>query len=138
MADQWDSVKSFLKKAGEDIKRTGEEVADETTRLIEQLRDPQNQEKVRAKLFDLGTWAKQTAHDAAGLAEQALRKVEDSVANATDVVSDKVRGGGQGASNPGTRSSAPKAASPRKKVSTAKTAPAKKTIGKKKKPSPKR
>ena len=121
-----EQVLSFLKKAGEDIKRVGADVKTETERLMEQLRNPETQASARAKLDELGTWAKKTAEDAAGLAETAMLKVEESLSTATDFVSEKVvgakqRGGGAAAKAPSVPRE-PKAG-PRK--------PARKTVGRK-------
>ena len=92
--DEWKvQVMSFLKKAGDDIKRVGDDVKQETTRLMEEMRDPAKQAMAREKLADLGTWAKKAAQDAATIAETAIQKVEDGLAGASDLVSEKVGGG---------------------------------------------
>ena len=80
MADKpWDKqqVVDFLKRTGEELKRTGEEVRREAQRLIDEVRDPETQAKVKEKLADFGTWAKKTAEDAAGMLEGAVKKAED-------------------------------------------------------------
>lgn len=87
-------VLSFLKKAGDDIKRVGDDVKSETTRLMEELKNPEKQEKAREKLEHLGIWAKKTAEGAATMAEAAMKKVEDSLSNATGFVSENVGKGG--------------------------------------------
>lgn len=96
MADnEWKlQVMSFLKKAGDDIKKVGEDVKSETARLMEELKNPEKQEAARAKLADLGVWAKKTAENAAGLAEVAMKKVEDKLSTASDFVSESVAKGG--------------------------------------------
>lgn len=96
MADnEWKTqMMSFLKKAGEDMKRVGQDVKTETARLMEELKNPEKQEAARAKLNELGNWAKKTAENAASMAEVAMKKVEDSLSTATDFVSDKVGQGG--------------------------------------------
>ena len=126
MADK-DQIKaqvlSFLKKAGEDIKRVGADVKTETDKLMEQLRNPDTQAAARAKLEEVGNWAKKTAEDAAVLAETAMLKVEEGLSNATDFVSEKVAAGKKAKPTPRA------AAAP--SVPREPKGPAKKTVGRK-------
>ncbi len=125
MADKpWDKqqVVDFLKRTGEDLKRTGEEVRREAQRLIDEVRDPETQAKVKEKLSGFGTWAKQTAEDAATMLEGAVKKAEDMFAKA----SQSLRGPGEGAAPeaaPPAPPPPPAAAAPRPKR------PASKTVG---------
>jgi len=129
MADKWDKqqVLDFLKRTGEDLKRTGEEVRKEAQRIIDEVRDPETQAKVKEKLSSFGTWAKRTAEDAATMLDGAVKKAEDMFAKA----SERVRGPEEGA--------APAARAPRPKKPAAKKAGrgkakgggSRKTIGKK-------
>src|SRR6266852_428939 len=64
------------------LKRTGEEIQAETQRLVEEVRDPAKQRKVKETLREFGTWAKQTAEEAAEMVETAVKKAETTVAQA--------------------------------------------------------
>lgn len=152
MADkEWKTqVLSFLKKAGDDIKKVGEDVKVETTRLMEEMKDPSKQQAAREKLDHLGTWAKKTAENAATLAESAMKKVEEGLSTATGFVSETVTKGGlrhdtpldtPAAAAPKSESSRPrkatktvgrKATGAGKKKPAASKAPGKKTVGRKK------
>src|SRR6266851_2753302 len=67
---EWDKrLLDFLKRTGEDIKA-------ETQRLVEEVRDPAKQRKVKETLREFGTWAKQTAEEAAEMVETAVKKAE--------------------------------------------------------------
>jgi hypothetical protein len=77
---QWDKqVVDFLKKTGQDLKRTGEEIRAEAQRLIEEVRDPEVQQRLRGKLGEFGGWAKKAAEDAAGMIDTAVKKAESAV-----------------------------------------------------------
>ncbi len=73
MAEAWD------KKVFEFLKKTGEEIKTETQRLIEEVKDPEKQAKIKTGLKDLSVWAKKTAEEAAELVEGAYRKAEETV-----------------------------------------------------------
>lgn len=123
MADKpWDKqqVLDFLKRTGEDLKRTGEEVRREAQRLIDEVRDPETQAKVKERLSGFGTWAKRTAEDAATMLEGAVKKAEDMFAKASQRVRTPGEGGKAQAAPP---APAPAAAAPRPKR------PASKTVG---------
>jgi hypothetical protein len=60
------------------IKRTGEEIKGETQRILEEIRNPENQQKVRDRLNEFGAWAKQTADEAASLVETAVKTAESA------------------------------------------------------------
>lgn len=59
------------------LKRTGEEIRTETQKILEQIRDPENQQKIRDSLNEFGTWAKETAEEATTLVESAVQKAKD-------------------------------------------------------------
>lgn len=137
---QWSQIRDFLKKAGEEMKRVGEDVKNETTRLVDDLRDPEKQQKAKEKLTELGTWAKQNAQNAAALAETAVLKIEEGLSTATDYVSETLSGRGKtGAAEtpaptpPRAKKAAAKKAPARKAAAKKKTAKPAKTIGRKKK-----
>src|SRR5262249_10301584 len=82
---QWDKqVLDFLK-------RTGDEIKSETQKILEDIRAPENQQKIRESLNEFGTWAKQTAEHAAGMLDSALQKAENALNEATDKVLGKPR-----------------------------------------------
>ena len=74
MAEQpWDEkLLDFVKKTGEDLKRTGEEFLGEAQRTLDELRIPENQEKLKARVSELRAWAKSKFIEARGRAEEAL------------------------------------------------------------------
>ena len=124
MADKpWDKqqVVDFLKRTGEDLKRTGEEVRREAQRLIDEVRDPEMQAKVKERLSSFGTWAKQTAEEAATMLEGAVKKAEDVFSKASQRV--RKEGGAPAAPRPkrkakagGSRKPGVGTARPRKKT----------------------
>ena len=67
MAEQaWDQkVTDFLKAAGEELRRTGEELKAETQRLLDEVTDPEMQAKMKERIQQLGQMAKKTAAEAA-------------------------------------------------------------------------
>ncbi len=62
------------------IKRTGEEIKGETQRILEEIRNPENQQKVRDRLNEFGAWAKDTADEAASLVGTAVKTAESAFA----------------------------------------------------------
>jgi hypothetical protein len=74
---QWDArLKSFLKKAQQDMKRAGNDMRVEAERLLKEVKDPERQAKVKAGLKDFGQWARKTAEDVAGLVETGVKAAE--------------------------------------------------------------
>lgn len=92
MADSpWDlKLKAFLKKTGEDFKRFGGEVRVEAQKLMEEVQDPERQEKLRKGLNDVGVWARKTAIDMATMVEGGVKKAEDALTKAGEKVNDFV------------------------------------------------
>lgn len=66
----------LLARASEEFKKTGEELKVEAQRLLGEVRDPANQQKVKEGLRDIGTWAKKAADQAAEAMESAVKKAE--------------------------------------------------------------
>ena len=62
----------FLKTAGEELRRTGEEIKAEAQRLLEEVRDPELQAKLKERIQQLGQAAKKTAADAAAKVQEAF------------------------------------------------------------------
>ena len=70
---QWDDrLLEFVRKTGEDLKRTGEELLGEAQRTFDELRDPTQQERLKARVAELRTWAKSKFIEARERAEEAL------------------------------------------------------------------
>ncbi|HZX43045.1 MAG TPA: transcriptional regulator, partial [Myxococcaceae bacterium] len=70
---QWDDrLLEFVRKTGEDLKRTGEELLGEAQRTLDELRDPAQQERLKARVAELRTWAKSKFLEARERAEEAL------------------------------------------------------------------
>ena len=80
MTDKFDTqqVVAFLRRTGEELRKTGEELRDEAQRLLAEVRDPANQQRVRESLTDLGTWFRRTTGEATDRIEHAVKKAEDS------------------------------------------------------------
>jgi hypothetical protein len=74
MAQQaWDDkLTDFLKAAGEELRRTGEEIKAETQRLLDEVTDPEMQAKMKERIQQLGQMAKQTAVEAAAKVQAAF------------------------------------------------------------------
>jgi hypothetical protein len=74
MAQQaWDEkLTDFLKAAGEELRRTGEELKAETQRLLDEVTDPELQAKMKERIQQLGQMAKQTAAEAAAKVQEAF------------------------------------------------------------------
>jgi hypothetical protein len=74
---QWDfKLKAFLKKTGDDFKRAGAEMKVEAERLMAEAKDPERAKKIKEGLNEVGTWAKKTAEELAGLVETGVKKAE--------------------------------------------------------------
>lgn len=70
---QWDDrLLEFVRKTGEDLKRTGEELLGEAQKTIDELRDPAQAERLKARVAELRTWAKSKFLEARNRAEEAL------------------------------------------------------------------
>ena len=80
MADkQWEAqLTRFLRRAGDDLRKTGEDLRIEAHKLFEQVKDPDNQQKVKENLQDFGVWAKKTAGEAAVKLEGVVQKMEET------------------------------------------------------------
>lgn len=67
---QWD------KRLFDFLKRTSDEIKSETQRIVAEIQDPEKYKQVRENLREFGTWAKQTAEEAAEMVEAAIKKAE--------------------------------------------------------------
>ena len=117
MSDQsWDEqFKQFLRKTGEDFRRTSEEVKAEAQRLLEAAMDPEKQQRVRDRLNELSDWARRSAQGVAGAMADAASKAETAFHSATDKMTgaspaEKVPPAPAGASNAARKPAAKKAA----------------------------
>ncbi len=140
MASPWEQqFKEILQRAGTELRRTGEEMKGEAQRLIEELRDPSRQAKMREQLEELRVWARKASEDATRAVDAAVRKVEGALTQ--EPQSTRKAGGAKGAGEAkAPRSTEPKAAKKTvgkaaKATGAAKAAApapaAKKTVGKK-------
>ena len=86
MSDEsWDEqFKQFLRKTGEDFRRTGEDIKAEAQRLLDAAMDPEKQQRVRDRLNELTHWAQKTAQGVAGAVGEAVNKAENVFHRATD------------------------------------------------------
>lgn len=85
MAEKWEKqFMDFIKRAGEDLKRTGEEIKVEAQRLIDEVRDPVRQAKVKDTLKDLRDKAAAITKEAGEMLDGAVKKVEGVVESAFD------------------------------------------------------
>lgn len=148
---QWDEkMRAFLKKTGEDFKRFGRDVREETQRLLDEVKDQERQKKMRQGLQEVGVWAKKTAEEVADLVEVGVKKAEEALHTASERVTDfaaarRREPAPTAPSRPQPPKDAPKPTpepasktiGPRKKKSAPKRSTTQKTIGKKKAPSSK-
>lgn len=79
-----EQFKVFLKRAGDDLKRMGEDIRTEAGRLATDLKDPERQKKMREGLQDVGQWARRTANDVADLVEKGAQKAEVAFRNLSE------------------------------------------------------
>jgi hypothetical protein len=76
----WDAqLMGYLKKAGDDLKRTGEEFRGEAQRLLREVQKPENQARVKENLRELGVWAKKTASEVAVQVDAAVKRAESKL-----------------------------------------------------------
>lgn len=88
---QWDlKMKAFLKKAGDDFKRFGNDVKEEAQKLMSEVQDPARQAKLREGLKDVGVWARKAADEVAVMVETGVKKAEETLVKAGDKVNDFV------------------------------------------------
>jgi len=73
MAEQWDDkLLEYVRRTGEDLKRTGEEFLDQAQKTFDELRAPEQQERFKARVAELTTWARSKFEEARTRAEDAL------------------------------------------------------------------
>jgi hypothetical protein len=69
-------AKLFLKRASDELKRTGGDLRGEAQKIWDEVRNPNNQQKVRDNLQDLGTWARKAVGQAAELVDGAVQRLD--------------------------------------------------------------
>jgi len=75
----WDQqLKDFLKRTGEDLKNAGEDMRVEAQKLIDEVRDPETQQKIRDGLGNIGQWAKKSAEEAATKIEEVVKRADEA------------------------------------------------------------
>jgi hypothetical protein len=92
MADsEWDlRLKSFLKKAGEDFRRFGDDLKEEASHLMTEVQDPERQKKFKEGLREVGTWSLKIAEEVATVVEDGMKQAEGVIGKAGAAVSDFV------------------------------------------------
>lgn len=129
--EKWEQqLKEFWKKAGTELKRTTDDLRHEAQRIVTQVSDPANQEKMKQGLREFGTWTKQTVEDAAMLFEQAIDRAGNKV--------ESWKGGTSDTTAAAPAPAAPKTASRAKPKSKAKATASKSTAKPKAKPAAKK
>src|SRR5205814_9284891 len=100
MSDEsWEEqFRQFLRKTGEDFRRTGEDIKAEAQKLLDAAMDPERQQRVRNRLNELSLWARKTAQGVAGAGEDATRKAQTAFQGATHK-GGEAPGGGPGAAS---------------------------------------
>jgi hypothetical protein len=83
--ESWEEqFKQFLRKTGDDFRRTGEDIRAEAQKLLDAAMDPEKQQKVRDRLNELGLWARKTAQGVVGAVGEAASKAETVFHRVTD------------------------------------------------------
>jgi|GEM_PF-5176221 len=69
----WDQkLMDYLKAAGEELRRTGEELKAESQRVLDEVTDPEVRTRLKERLHQLGQAAKQTAAEASARLQEAF------------------------------------------------------------------
>jgi hypothetical protein len=84
-----ETEKPWNEKVMESLRHTGESIRSEAQKLVGELQDPANHERVKHSLAEMGDWAKKTAEEAATMVDQAARKVEEAVRQAANKAKSK-------------------------------------------------
>lgn len=77
-----ETERPWNEKLMETLRQTGDNIRQEAQKLVGELSDPANHEKVKQSLSDMGDWAKKTAEDAASMVDQAAKKAEAAISSA--------------------------------------------------------
>ena len=74
MAEQpWDQkLMDYLKAAGEELRKTGEDLKAESQRLLDEVTDPEMRTRLKERLAQLGQAAKKTAAEASSKLQEAF------------------------------------------------------------------
>lgn len=84
---QWEEqFRAFFRRTTEDLRRAGEDVKAEAQRFLNELKDTEKQRKVRERLGELKTWARQTAEEVADILETGVKRAEETVQKAASRV----------------------------------------------------
>ncbi len=69
----WDQkMMDYLKAAGEELRRTGEELKAESQRVLDEMTDPEMRTRLKERLHQLGQAAKKTAAEASAKLQEAI------------------------------------------------------------------
>jgi gas vesicle protein len=77
-----ETEKPWNERLMESLRQTGESIRNEAQKLMSEINDPANGDKVKQRLAEMGDWAKKTAEDAAGVVDQTAKKVEEAISAA--------------------------------------------------------
>jgi hypothetical protein len=78
-----ETEKPWNEKLMETLRQTGDNIRTEAQKLMNELSDPANHERVKQGLAEMGDWAKKTAEEAATAVDQTAKKVEAAISAAT-------------------------------------------------------
>src|SRR5438067_13416902 len=95
MSDEsWEEqFRQFLRKTGEDFRRTGEAIKAEAQKLLDAAMDPERQQRVRNRLNELSLWTRKPAQGVAGAVAEATTQGQTAFQGATEHVAEAPRGG---------------------------------------------
>jgi hypothetical protein len=77
-----ETEKPWNERLMDSLRQTGENIRSEAQKLMSEVNDPANGERVKQRLAEMGDWAKKTAEEAAGVVDQAAKKVEEAISAA--------------------------------------------------------
>jgi len=124
--ERWEEqFRQFLRKTGDDFRRTGEDIKAEAQKLFDAAMDPEKQQKVRDRLNELTLWARKTAQGVAGAVEDATSKAQTAFQRATDKVAEAANASSPAGEAHAAASAARKPAATAKKARRAKSKAAK-------------
>ncbi|MCL2626296.1 MAG: hypothetical protein FWD46_05725 [Cystobacterineae bacterium] len=77
MKTDWEKhFQNFLKQAGQEFRRVGTDLKQEVQKLLKEMKEPQNQEKLKKSLQNAADWAKATAKEVADMAQKYAEETE--------------------------------------------------------------
>jgi hypothetical protein len=95
-----ETEKPWNERLMDSLRQTGENIRSEAQKLVTELSDPANHERVKQRLAEMGEWAKKTAEDAAGAVDQAAQTAAQKVEEAVEAAKAKARAARKPAKKP--------------------------------------